>query len=158
MANNPSRPVFDQQTEVPTAQPVPQPGSDCRIDVNCSEGAWNNGIIKTSFLKDLSDGQEQDVIRTADHVVQAHKNQIVSIGQAQRTTAREEITITSTENQVYVKGATQIVLEVGKSKITMTPDGRIEIAGVEITLTGDVILSNATQQNTIVGGRVDVNP
>ncbi len=158
MADKKSKPVFDRQTAIPTRGPLPKPGSHNHINVNWSDGDWDNGIDKSAFLKNLSDGQEQNVIRTADHVVNAHKNQIITVGLAQKTTARKEITITSAEDQVYVKAANQITLEVGKSRITMTSDGRIEIAGVEITIAGDVILSNATQQCTIVGGRVDVNP
>ena len=157
MADNQNKAVFGRQSETRTAREVPAAGTDNHIDVELSDGTWN-GITNNSFIRNLSGGQDQDLIRTADHVVHIQNNQVVRIEQSQRTTARGEITITSTENQIHLKAATEIVLEVGKSKITMTADGRIEIAGVEITITGDVILSNATRHNTIIGGMVDINP
>lgn len=157
MADNQNKPVFGGQSETRTAREVPAAGTDNHVDIDLSDGTWN-GITDSSFIRNLAGGQDQNLIRSADHVVQVKKNQIVKIEQAQHTTAKGEITIISTENQIYLKAATKIVLEVGKSKITMTADGRIEIAGVEITITGDVILSNAARQNTIIGGMVDINP
>jgi hypothetical protein len=157
MADQQNKPVFSRQSETRTASEVPAAGTDNHIDINLSNGKWN-GITDNSFISNLSGGQDQDLIRSADHVVQIQNSQLVRIEQSQSTRARGEITITSTDNKIHVKAATEIVLEVGKSRITMTADGRIEIAGVEITITGDAILSNATRQNTVIGGMVDINP
>jgi len=157
LATEQNNAVFNQQSETRTAQEVPAAGKDNHIDIDQSDGAWN-GITISSFIKNLSGGQDQELIRSEDHVIRVQRNQIVNIGLSAQTTANEEITITSTENQIYVKAATQIVLEVGKSRMTMTADGRIEIVGVEIAITGDAILSNATRQNTVIGGMVDINP
>jgi uncharacterized protein involved in type VI secretion and phage assembly len=43
-----------------------------------------------------------------------------------------------------------IVLEVGESKLVMKADGTIRLTGVDIE-------SNATKQNTLIGGRIDIN-
>jgi hypothetical protein len=152
-----NKPVFEQKTEILTGTKVPEAGKDNHVDIEMSSGKWN-GITDSAFIQNLAGGQDQDLIRSADHVVQVQKNQIVNIELAQHTTAKKEITVTSKENHVHVKAATEIVLEVGKSRITMRADGRIEIAGVEIVITGDAILSNATRQNTVIGGMVDINP
>jgi hypothetical protein len=150
--------VFNKRSLTRTVKEVPEPGNDGHALIDGSKSAWNGGIINTKFINNLSGGQEQNLVLSADHVVQVQNSQIVIIQKAQSTTAQQEITITSAENQIYVKAATQIVLEVGKSKITMAADGTIEISGVKVTVKGEVINSNATNQNTITGGMVDINP
>lgn len=149
--------VFGGQNLTCTATEVPVAGTDNHIGIEASSGVWNT-VADTSFIRNLSSGQDQDLICSADHVVQVQSNQINNIQQSQRTTAQREITITSAENQIHVKAATEIILEVGASKIVMTADGRIEISGVNIAITGDIILSQASTQNTIIGGMVDINP
>jgi hypothetical protein len=149
--------VFNKRSLTRTVNEL-QAGTDDHALINGSNSAWNDGIIKTSFINNLSGGQEQHLVLSADHVVQVQNSQIVIIQKAQSTTAQQEITITSVENQIHVKAATQIILEVGKSKITMASDGTIVISGVNVTVTGEVVNSNATNQNTIVGGMVDINP
>jgi hypothetical protein len=149
--------VFDKRRLTPTVKEVSEPGTDGHALIDGSKSVWK-GIIDTSFINNLSGGQEQNLVLSADHVVQVQNSQIVIIQKAQSTTAQQEITITSVENQIHVKAATQIILEVGKSKITMASDGTIVISGVNVTVTGEVVNSNATNQNTIVGGMVDINP
>jgi len=157
MPGNGNNKVFGKQSLTRTATEVPDPGTDSHAEIMGSYGVWND-ITNTAFINKLPAGQEQELVSTADHVVQVQNNQIVRIQQAQATTAKQEIMITSAENQVYVKAATQITLEVGNSRIIMTADGKIEIAGVEIAIMGDLILSKASEQNIIIGGRVDINP
>lgn len=150
--------VFNKRSLTRTVNELPEPGTDGRANIDGSKSAWNDGIIKTSFINNLSGGQEQNLVLSADHVVQVQNSQIVIIQKAQSTTAQQEITITSAENQIHVIAATQIILEVGKSKITMAADGTIVISGVNVTVTGEAVNSNATNQNTITGGMVDINP
>jgi len=158
MPENKADEVFNKRSLTQTVNELPKPGTDNHALINGSNSAWNDGIIKTSFINNLSGGQEQHLVLSADHVVQVQNSQIVIIQKAQSTTAQQEITVTSAESQIHVKAATQIVLEVGKSKITMAADGTIEISGVKVTVTGEVVNSNATNQNTITGGMVDINP
>lgn len=158
MPENKADEVFNKRSLTPTVRKVLEPGTDGHAIIDGSKSAWNGGIINTSFINNLSDGQEQNLVLSADHVVQVQNSQIVIIQKAQSTTAQQEITITSAENQIHVKAATQIVLEVGKSKITMAADGTIEISGINVTVKGEAVNSNATNQNTITGGMVDINP
>jgi hypothetical protein len=158
MPENKADEVFNKRSLTQTVNELPKPGTDNHALIDGSKSAWNDGIIKTSFINNLSGGQEQHLVLAADHVVHVQNSQIVIIQKAQSTTAQQEITVTSVENQIHVKAATQIILEVGKSKITMASDGTIVISGVNVTVTGEVVNSNATNQNTIVGGMVDINP
>jgi hypothetical protein len=149
--------VFGKRSLTRTVKGLPEPGTHGHAFIDGCKSDWN-GIIDTSFINNLSCGQEQNLVLSADHVVQVQNSQIVTIQKAQSTTAQQEITITSAENQIHVKAATQIILEVGKSKITMAADGTIEISGVNVTVKGEVVNSNAANQNTITGGMVDINP
>lgn len=149
--NNNHKKVFNKQTLIHTTTKVPQAGGDNHANIHGSHAAWKK-INDTSFIDDLSAGQEQRVTSSADQVVKIQKNQIVTIEEAQATTAKQKITITSAENEIHVIAATQITLEVGESKIIMTRDGKIRIAGKEIEVVADV-------RNTIIGKeRVDINP
>jgi hypothetical protein len=157
MPENKADEVFNKRSLTRTVN-EPEPGTENHALINDSKSAWNGGIINTSFINNLCGGQEQNLVLSADHVVHVQNSQIVIIQKAQSTTAQQEITITSAENQIHVKAATQIILEVGKSKITMAADGTIEISGVNVTVKGEVVNSNAANQNTITGGMVDINP
>lgn len=151
MSSNNNNEVFNKLQMTPTATPVPPAGYDNHNDIDGSRAAWNR-ITDTSFINDLSFGQDQGLTGSADHVLNIQKNQIVTIEQAQTTTANQKITIKSAENEIHVIAATQITLEVGESKIIMTKDGKIQITGVEIEVIADV-------KNTIIGKqRVDINP
>jgi len=109
-------------------------------------------VVDNSFINDLSSGQYQNLTSSADYVEHFQKNHIVTIQESQSTTAQQKITITSAENEIHVIAATTITLEVGKSKIVMTKDGKIKITGVEIEI-------EATETNKIIGKkRVDINP
>ena len=63
----------------------------------------------------------------------------------------KEIQIQSVEGHVFVKAATSITLQVGKSSLTMYEDGSIAINGVQIETT-------ASREQVIKGGKVNINP
>ncbi len=150
MPGNKNESVFDMQSSVVTTCPVPTPGSEN----HAPDGSQANldRMTNTSFVRDMSFGQYQDLTRTDDYVEHFQNNQIVTVGGSQSTTAQQKITITSAENEIHVIAATTITLEVGQSRIVMTKDGKIEITGVDIEI-------KASGRNTIVGQqRVDINP
>jgi hypothetical protein len=131
--------VFRGVQETPTNASF----EDYKVDFNGSKGALIS-IAMPEFIEKLPVGQDQNRIVGTDHVV--------DIQESQSTTAQKKITITSNEDEICIKAATQITLEVGKSKIVMTNDGTIKIIGVNIE-------TEAAEMNKIVGKkRVDINP
>jgi hypothetical protein len=139
--------VFSGKTETGTAASF----EDQKVDFNGSNGVLNC-FAMPGFIEKLPVGQDQNVIGGTDHIVHIQESQKITIRQEQTTTAQKKITITSNEDQIYIKAATQITLEVGRSKIVMASDGTIKIIGVNIE-------TEAAEMNKIVGKkRVDINP
>lgn len=100
---------------------------------------------------------------------------------AQETTVTQGITIKSTGSFLHVTTATDIVLEVGASKIALYADGRIEIKGKSVaingsdavnisgmsikeeagndhSISGNIVQSAGQTSNTVRGGMVMLNP
>jgi hypothetical protein len=141
--------VFDQMRQIETtARPN---DDDHQVDIRGSNGDWRL-ITSLAFITELPPGQVQEV-ETSDDVIRAiQQNQQVAVLGRQDTTALGQITISSREAAIFVTAETQIVLEVGNSKIVMANDGTIQIIGVNI-------VTAATETNTIIGKkRVDINP
>ena len=108
----------------------------------------------------------------------------------QTTTVKNDITVQSTSgpilvqahgNQVHVEAATNIVLHVGASRLSMDAAGNIELSGVNVTVKGTaavaikggvvtseadtthqtkgaIVLSEGAATNTVKGGMVMLNP
>ena len=83
MSDNENNEVFNRRPQACAAKEVPAPGTDNHAAVDGSNGVWN-GITNAPFIKNLSGGQEQHLVLSADHVVQVRYNQIVKIKQAQK--------------------------------------------------------------------------
>ncbi len=92
MPDNENNEVFNRRPQTCAAKEVPAPGTDNHATIDGSNSVWI-GITNTPFINNLSGGQEQRLVLSADHVVQVQHNQIVKIRQAQNTTAQQEITI-----------------------------------------------------------------
>lgn len=108
----------------------------------------------------------------------------------QTTTVKNDITVQSTSgpilvqahgNQVHVEAATNIMLHVGASRLSMDAAGNIELSGVNVTVKGTaavaikggvvtseadtthqtkgaIVLSEGAATNTVKGGMVMLNP
>ncbi len=99
----------------------------------------------------------------------------------QVNTVKQQIEITSQTQYVYVTAKTEIKLEVGKSKLHMFADGRIELTGLNIAIDGAqkvrthgaevtsqadmqhqiqgaIVVSDGSATNTVKGGMVMLNP
>lgn len=108
----------------------------------------------------------------------------------QTTTVKNDITVQSTSgpilvqahgNQVHVEAATNIVLHVGASRLSMDAAGNIELSGVNVAIRGTaavgihggvvsseadtthqtkgaIVLSEGAATNTVKGGMVMLNP
>ena len=139
--------VFSGASETPTSASF----EDYKVDFNGSNGLLNC-FAMPGFIEKLPVGQDQNTIVGTDHILSVQESQKIAIQKEQSTTAQKKITITSNEDEIYIKAATQITLEVGRSKIVMASDGTIQIIGVNLVIKG-------TGTNTIIGQkRVDINP
>jgi len=94
MPDSENNEVFNKRPQTCAAKEVPAPGTDNHATVDGCNSVWI-GITNTPFIKNLSGGQEQHLVLSADHVVQVQHNQVVKIQQAQNTTAQQEIAIVS---------------------------------------------------------------
>ena len=97
------------------------------------------------------------------------------------TTVKKTITVTSTTANILIQAATDITLLVGASKLAMYQDGRIELSGKAIAITGSdavnvsgmsikeeatndhsisgaIVMSSGTVSNTVKGAMVMLNP
>ena|SRR5262245_25118021 len=92
MSDNENNEVFNRRTQARAAKEVPDPGTDNHSAIDGSNIIWN-GITNAVFIKNLSGGQEQHLVLSADHVVQVQHHQIVKIQQAHNTTSQQEIAI-----------------------------------------------------------------
>ncbi|OYP35464.1 type VI secretion system Vgr family protein [Rhodopirellula sp. MGV] len=127
------------------------------------------------------DGTHTETIKkdTTITVTEGNWARTVSKGMS-ATTVKKEITIDSETQHIHVTAATEIKLEVGKSKLLMKADGTIEISGMNIAiegkesvnihgaavtskadnnnvLEGAMVLSQAKANNMIKGGMIMLN-
>jgi hypothetical protein len=124
---------------------------DHKVDIRGSNGDWRL-ITSLAFITELPPGHVQEVETGDDVIRNIQQNQQVDVLGRQDTTALGQLTISSREAAIYVTAKTQIVLEVGASRIIMKDDGTIEIVCKDL-------IAKATNTNTIIGQRrVDINP
>jgi hypothetical protein len=81
MPDNENSEVFNRLAQTRAAKEVPAPGKDNHATIDGNNSVWN-GITNTPYIKNLSGGQEQHLVLSADHVVQVQHNQIIKIWQA----------------------------------------------------------------------------
>ena len=100
---------------------------------------------------------------------------------SQETIVTQSITIKSQGSFIHVTAATDIILQVGASKLALYSDGRIELRGVSLAINGStavnisgtsitseasadhnvkgaIVLSEGSATNTVKGGMVMLNP
>lgn len=104
----------------------------------------------------------------ADCLVQGDLNE--TYNGKQNTTVDKELNITSSTSCIHLKASTDIVLEVGESRLEMYQDGTINLTGNSIALSakeilvlnsekememfGENITSTATKQNNMIGADI----
>lgn len=119
--------VFAMNKLTGTSTAVPDAGADNHIPIKGSAAKWKS-IKGQAFLDGYGPGQQQTSIKSADQIVEVQKNQ--------KTTAQEDIVITSATKKIHIKAATEVTLEVGASKLRMMQDGTIELTGKHVTIIG----------------------
>jgi len=124
---------------------------------------------------------------TADYYVKSDltekydSNQNTTVTASLTTTVGNNIDIEAKSGYIHIKGATEIQLLVGSSKLLMQSNGSIQLSGVNVTIdgsesvtihgasvtskadtdhntTGAIVMSSGTATNTVKGGMVMLNP
>ncbi|WP_436716378.1 type VI secretion system tip protein VgrG [Roseiconus lacunae] len=127
------------------------------------------------------DGTHTETIKkdTTITVTEGNWSRTISKGMS-ATTVKKEILVDSETQHIHVTAATEIKLEVGKSKLVMKADGSIELSGMNIAIDGKesvsihgaavtskadnnnvmegaMVLSKAKANNMIKGGMIMLN-
>jgi type VI secretion system secreted protein VgrG len=68
------------------------------------------------------------------------------------TTVKSSINVKSASDEIVIDGATKITLQSGASKIELYADGRINIVGKNLTITGDTDAKLSSPKVAISGG------
>src|SRR5262245_55841797 len=101
--------VFTADTAVKTRTATKQAEADSRIRISRSDDASYASQAKTGLMRSLSPGQSQTLIKSDDEVIQVETNQ--------QTKAVGQILLKSENENIYIKAATDITIEVGNSKL-----------------------------------------
>lgn len=147
--------------------------------INVLEGTHTETIQGDTTIKITEGKLDHDVVAgTATYHVKGAVTETYE--DVQNTTVTKDIIIIS-KAKIHITAATEIQLEVGKSKLKMTSDGSIELSGVTIavngkekvgiagksiasvagndhTISGKLVVSNGSTSNTVKGGMVMLNP
>ncbi len=124
---------------------------DTRIKENDSLAIEGNRTVKVT--------KKRDTKIKEDDALQIGGNHSIVVDKEQHTTVKKKIAITSAEDQINIEAATNISLKVGKSTLTMDKDGNIRLNGIDLMISGEKILSAASEVHTIRGEKlVEINP
>lgn len=150
---------------------------DRKITVN---GKHDETIKGDTTIKITAGKLDHDVVAgTAKYHVTGAVTELFD--DKQETTVNSDILVTSKTTKICLTAATEIVLEVGSSKLTMKADGSIKLEGINISIIGTtsvtvkggivhseadsehqtkgaIVLSEGSATNTVKGGMVMLNP
>lgn len=135
--------VFGATSLTSTTTAVPDAGGDNHLTIfNNSLGSYPS-VTNQGFVSGQGAGQQQHSVRSGDHTNQVADNQFtIVIGQ---------IEIRSQTNQILIKAATRIELNVGASKLVMDKDGNITLTGKTIKIEGTSSTEIVAPDNHIGG-------
>jgi len=142
----------------------------------------NNRTITVDGTHTETIQKDVTITENAKHTQTIKNDMTVSVTAGkQSTTVKNDIDATSQSGHVHIKASTEILLEVGSSKLLMKADGSIELSGVAIaikgsaevrikggnvmseadanhTIKGALVMSEGSGTNTVKGGMVMLNP
>jgi type VI secretion system secreted protein VgrG len=144
------------------------------------DGTSTETITKKTSIT-ITQGDYSHTVSTGTATITVKGKVSETFQDSQATTVTQSIAITSQSSSVHVTAATDIVLEVGASKLAMYSDGRIELSGKAIgikgsdtvntsgmsiksdagndhSVTGAIVLSSGSVSNTVKGAMVMLNP
>jgi type VI secretion system secreted protein VgrG len=137
--------------------------------------------IKQDTSITVTDGNYSHTVSTGTATIQVKGKVSETFLDAQETTVTKSITITSGTSNILIEAATDITLHVGASKLAMYADGRIELSGKAVAITGSdavnvsgmsikeeagndhsisgaIVMSSGQVSNTVKGAMVMLNP
>ncbi len=146
--------------------------------------------VKNDATITITKGKYSHDVQTGTATYHVKDALVENYDATQATTVKQDITIKSTSGaitissdsqNVLIKAATIISLQVGSSKLTMSSDGTISLEGVNVTVKGSTLLtmkggivhseadnehqtkgtlvvSDGSASNTVKGGMVMLNP
>lgn len=165
--------VFEMNNLTRTDTSVPEAGSDNHVGIDKSDGTWK-GVARPAFIKGFLSGQQQDSIKSADHIVEVEKsltrkvgiNEDIKIGNNRTRQVGGNETVSVKQNR---KAAVSLNEEVTIDGLRMVSVGRSQVikvgtkhsisAGTEIEVSAPKITLTATQEITIQcgAGRININ-
>jgi hypothetical protein len=135
--------VFGADNLTCTATPVPPAGADNHLSIPTNSLGDYYSVTNQCFVSGQDAGQQQISVRTGDHTNQVADNQYtIVIG---------EVVIRSQTNQIFIKAATRIELNVGASKLVMDKDGNITLTGKTIKIEGSSSTEIVAPNNHVCG-------
>jgi type VI secretion system secreted protein VgrG len=140
--------------------------NDCTIKIQ--EGKLNHDVMANTAdyhvqgkLTEKYDNVQETTV-ASDVFLRSTKGTIREEAQAGEfyIFANKQVEVKSDTNQVHILAKTQILLEVGSSKLLLKENGEIELTGLNVKITGKTqvnvaggqIMSNAEKAHNISGG------
>ena len=173
LEGDPDRPiivgsVYNANNMPPVSLPADRTQSGLVSQTSPGGGGYNQILFEDLAGKeDIRIHAQYDMNETVEHdrttdilhddTLRISRHRTTSIG-GNRTTAVSGNCKTDVGEKSTLTAGKEIVLETGQAKMVMKATGEIEITGLQITIKGDIILSEARATNTIKGGLVMLNP
>jgi type VI secretion system secreted protein VgrG len=144
-----------------------------------------DGISTEKIQKDTSitvtDGNYSHTVTTGTATIGVKGKVAETFQDVQETKVTKSITIVSGTSNILIEAATDITLHVGASKLAMHADGRIELSGKAVaisgtdavnisgmsiksdagndhSISGKIVMSAGSTSNTVQGAMVMLNP
>lgn len=144
------------------------------------DGTHTETIAKDTTIT-VSEGNYVHQVATGTASITVKGKVTETFQDAQDTTVTSGITITSSTSFVHINAATDIILQVGASRLALYKDGRIELQGKAVAITGSdavniagmsikqaagndhnisgqLVISEGAVSNTVKGAMVMLNP
>jgi type VI secretion system secreted protein VgrG len=142
--------------EVMPPYPLPAGGVVSGIKSNSTKGGGGYNEISmddTKGKEKITIHGQYDMGTTIEHddTQSVKNNRLITVDGTHTETVKKSIAVTSSDANYHLTTKTEIVLEVGASKITMKADGTINIEGINISVTGVAVAVDGSANVSIHG-------
>jgi len=158
---------------------------DMLTEVEHDQSLTVDGTSTETIKKDTSitimEGNYSHIVKTGTATINVKGKVAETFQDVQETRVTKSITIVSGTSNILIEAATDITLHVGASKLAMHSDGRIELSGKSVAITGSdavnvsgmsikeeatndhsisgaIVKSSGSVSNTVHGAMVMLNP